>query len=167
MQHKHVVGNYHVQIWSYNAQLGITACKTIMYKINCTIPSREQVLADYRVEEQSYKWQPTRSLPWAAGVPGAVRRTVDYRGSRGLPQQEPQTVRLQHTEPANIRYFEQNAVCKCTANLANGLFPSGFRIKSLYAFLLSPIPVTCPAHLLLLDLIARLINGILNQNINM
>jgi hypothetical protein len=43
---------------------------------------------------------------------------------------------------------------------------TGFPIKPLYVFLFSPIPVTCPTHHLFLDFIARLINEILNYNIN-
>ena len=37
--------------------------------------------------------------------------------------------------------------------LPNGLFPSGFPTKPLYTHLLFPIRATCPAHLILLDLI--------------
>jgi hypothetical protein len=36
--------------------------------------------------------------------------------------------------------------------LPNGLFPSGFPIKILYAFLFTSMHATCPVHLILLDL---------------
>jgi hypothetical protein len=38
-------------------------------------------------------------------------------------------------------------------DLPSGLFLSGFPINILYAFLIYPIHATCPAHLILLDLI--------------
>ena len=43
--------------------------------------------------------------------------------------------------------------------LPSGLFPSGFSTKSLDACLLSPTQATCPAHLILLDLITQIIFG--------
>ena len=43
--------------------------------------------------------------------------------------------------------------------LPSGLFRSGFRTKTLYTPLPSPINATCPAHLILLDFINRTILG--------
>jgi len=43
--------------------------------------------------------------------------------------------------------------------LPSGLFPLGFPNKPLYALLLSPICTTCPAQLILLDLVTLMIFG--------
>jgi hypothetical protein len=43
--------------------------------------------------------------------------------------------------------------------LPSGLLPSGLPTKILYVHLLSPMRATCPAHLILLDLITRIVFG--------
>jgi len=44
--------------------------------------------------------------------------------------------------------------------LQSGLFPSGFPTKILYAHLLSPLRATCPAHLIILQVITCIIFGV-------
>jgi len=50
-------------------------------------------------------------------------------------------------------------------SLPSGLFPSGFPSKILFTPLLSPICATCPAHLILHDLITRIIGGELYRSL--
>ena len=48
----------------------------------------------------------------------------------------------------------------------SGLFPSGFPTKPLYTSLLSLIRATCPAHLMLVDLITQTILGGEDRSLN-
>ena len=50
--------------------------------------------------------------------------------------------------------------------LPSGLFPSGFPTKTLYTPLLIPKRATCPAHLILLDLITRTISSEQNRSLS-
>jgi hypothetical protein len=64
-----------------------------------------------------------------------------------------------HSIPSYLSKIHFNIVHPPTSGLPSGLFPSGLPINILYAFLFSPTRATCPAHLIVLDLIIIIILG--------
>jgi hypothetical protein len=75
------------------------------------------------------------------------------------PYPEPdqsETTPPHHYLPKIYEYFN---IIHLRLGLPSGLFPCGFPIYILYAFLFSPIRVTCPANFILLDLIIIIILG--------
>jgi hypothetical protein len=71
---------------------------------------------------------------------------------------------LSQTNPVYTTHpiYLRSIVIQCThlcLGLPCGLFPSGFPTNILHAFLFYSIRATCPAHLVLLDLVRRIMLG--------
>jgi hypothetical protein len=82
---------------------------------------------------------------------------MEHEGS--LPSsQEPSTGPYPERDQSNPHHFflykiRFNIVHPPTSCIQSGLLPSGFPTNILYAFLFSPIRPTCPAYLVLLDIV--------------
>ena len=64
-----------------------------------------------------------------------------------------------HIPTSQLLEIHPNTIHHLRLGLPSGLLPSGFPSKTLYTPHSSPIRVTCPAHLILLDFITRTILG--------
>ena len=64
-----------------------------------------------------------------------------------------------HYSPFCLFKVHINIILPSTSGFSKWFFPSGLHTKTLYTSLVSPIPATWSAHLILLDLITRIIFG--------
>jgi hypothetical protein len=106
--------------------------------------------------------------PWEANSHSASQEIfrlilnpkVHYRISNS-PQLVPTQIQMHpfHTFPLCFPKIHSNIIYHLRVGLQSGFFISDPLIKMLYAFLISPIPATFPAHLILFHLIYPVLVG--------
>jgi len=84
---------------------------------------------------------------------------VHYRVYKSWPVVLPEPDEFSPHSSLFFLQIHSNIIVPSTPRSWSGHFPSCFPIKVLYAFLISSICVTCPPHLILLDLIIRITFG--------
>ena len=95
----------------------------------------------------------SRVLPEKLPGPRIIKKILAFNGTRRFI--------TSFTNARHLSLFQARSIKSMTLHLTSekNLFQSGPSTKTLYAPLLFPIRATCPAHLILLDLIPRIIFG--------
>ena len=104
--------------------------------------------------------QLVKKFPTFHGIP---RFITAFTNARHLSLSSARSIQSMPPHPTSWRSILILSSLLCV-DLPSGFFPSGFPTKTLYTPLLSPIHATCPAHLILLDLIAQTILGEQNRS---
>ena len=137
---------------------GITYTAAICKRYNVT--SNMKYLLTYPTEQspslEANRFSASQEVPHILWNP----KVLHYRINK-CPPPVPTLSQLDpvHSPTSHFRKIHLIFSSHLGLGLPSGLFPSDFPTKTPYTLLLSLIRATCPAHLILLDFIARTILG--------